>query len=67
MKTYGGVGVWLHFGARWRRVVSFMTWPLYFRERFPDINFHGELAGPRDGVDVVKGKFLPPSGVKPGP
>jgi len=39
----------LNLGARWRRVVSFTSWPLYPRERAPCTHSTGGWVGPKAG------------------
>jgi hypothetical protein len=51
MKAYWGVDVWLHaffdLGTRWRRVVSFMSRPLYPQGKSPCYPLDRRLGGPQ--------------------
>jgi len=51
----------LNFGPRWRWVVSFTSWPLYFRGKSPRFPLDSRLGGPRAGLGAVanREKSLP--------
>jgi len=53
MKTYGGAEVWLHFGTRWRWVVSFTSRPPCFLQIAPGSHWIAGWAGLRAGLEFV--------------
>jgi hypothetical protein len=63
MKTYWGsrsIPPRIHsLGARWRRVVSFTSEPLYPSGKTPDTHWIRGWVGPRAGLDAVVKKKIP--------